>query len=231
MRGIRRVAESLAVRAELGSLGAPSGETAGNAWSWAELSEQGLRRASLIDCGIASAVRRRRGGGHRGDELPDSLICSAAPESSAERSSLRAWLKVMARAVVVTMDGVPPSRRVAATPGPGVRGAAGRRRTAGYAPWSTRPDRGRRAHGRPGTRPARWPRGGRRRRCCRFAGTTGIAAGQPGSPTAARAATCPEQIVNVPSRRGPHTITAADLVPGGLHQALEAVNGTRGLAH
>ena len=37
----------------------------------------------------------------------DSPIRSAAPQSSAQRSSLRAWLKVMARVVVVTIDGVP----------------------------------------------------------------------------------------------------------------------------
>ena len=35
----------------------------------------------------------------------DSPACSAAPQSSAQRSSLRAWLKVMARVVVVTTDG------------------------------------------------------------------------------------------------------------------------------
>ena len=84
---------------EAGLIGQGAGDLVGN----------GLRLRSGVGPAAGIAVMNCR----------DSPACSAAPQSSAQRSSLRAWLKVMARVVVVTTEGVLPSwRRIASDASP-----------------------------------------------------------------------------------------------------------------
>jgi len=73
------------VRAELGDLGAPRGETAGKCLVMGRI-KQGTRRASLIDYGIASPVQR----GHNRGLVPCPGPRGGGPASFTLVTALRA---------------------------------------------------------------------------------------------------------------------------------------------